>query len=173
MRIALISMLVAMAAVAVANPVHSRPGIAGTERSLERRGTPGGGSLSTLQAVPNPLTRRADDDDLSVEICKLLKRDEFKQFFRDAKKLGEQIDEQVQHNPTITTVKDVLEVFAEEAGTCISASGKRALVKVKDALNKGSDGLGDNVQSMLEKASTDIETAVTTFAFQIAACIPQ
>ncbi|KAF9949424.1 hypothetical protein BGZ70_001792 [Mortierella alpina] len=166
-------MLVAMATVAVANPVHSRPGIAANEPSLERRGTPGGVSLSHLQAVPNPLARRAENDDLAGEICKLLARKEVKPFFEEAKKLGEQIEKEQQTNPSITNLKDVLVVFADETSTCISESGKKALEKVKDELNKGKEGLGDQVQKELAEASTVIETALTTFAFQIAACIPQ
>ncbi|KAF9941762.1 hypothetical protein BGZ67_004100 [Mortierella alpina] len=175
MRIALISAFVAMATAVVAHPVHTHPANADIKHVLLRRGSPGG-SIAALQAVPHPLVRRGEIEDapsLSVVVCKVLQRKELRKFVLDAKQHWKEIEKAQKDNQELKGLNDIFEVFVKFAGDTLKQAGEETIKELKTELNKGGDKLGDQVEALLKKTSEDLEGALTMFALEVAACLPE
>ncbi|KAF9288166.1 hypothetical protein BGZ68_000709 [Mortierella alpina] len=170
MKIALFSIVIAMATAVVAHPVHSRPLLADTEHALARRGVPGG-SVSGLHAATNPLTRRDVGEDWGAKVCELLKMKEFVQFKEDAKKIWKQIEGELEGNEDIKDLKDVLEAFLGSAKETLDEIGKKTIADVVKELNKGGNNLGTKVEDVIKTASEELEAALVTFALKVAECL--
>ncbi|KAF9570371.1 hypothetical protein EC968_001872 [Mortierella alpina] len=176
MKIAWICTLAAMATAVVALPTHSRHSLAETEHALERRGTPGG-SISVLQDTPNPLTRRGDDDDarttLAEAVCKILKREEFKNLIIGADTLLKEIQKDDKAKEQFQSLDKVLIVFEKTFSSTFKDAGNKIIQAVKDELNKGGDGLGNTVEEFIKKTGEDLEATLLTIGLKAMECMPK